>query len=64
MVEIGQKVKRYSETFFDPEREKGTPRHCERWGTVVYIHSKKRFHIVRFDFLYGSFCETFAGVGD
>lgn len=31
-------------------------------GTVVYIHPQGRFHVVRFDFPYGSFCESFRGV--
>ena len=29
---------------------------------VVYIHPKGRFHVVRFDFPIGSFCESFRGV--
>ena len=31
-------------------------------GEVVYIHPEGRFHVVRFDFRFGSFCEAFQGV--
>lgn len=58
MLKIGDTVWRVPSTNVD---ELGRNINKPFKSTVVYIHPRGRFHVVRFDFLYGSFCETFWG---
>ena len=59
MLQIGDKVMRMPTTLIgkDGKRIDGPIS-----GTVVYIHPRGRFHVVRFDFKFGGFCESFLEV--
>lgn len=59
MIELHKTVRRMPSIHIDNEGHRmGRPIN----GEVVYIHPKGRFHVVRFDFPFGSFCESFRGV--
>jgi len=60
---VGDVVNKYSPSFgVDyqyPDRPKTLP------GRVVYIHPKRRFFVLQFDFDHGrSFCQSFSFHGD
>ena len=59
MIELHKTVRRMPSIHIEKDGSKsGGP----IIGTVVYIHPQGRFHVVRFDFPFGSFRESFRGV--
>lgn len=59
MIELHKTVRRMPSIHIDNEGHRmSRPIN----GEVVYIHPKGRFHVVRFDFPFGSFRESFLGV--
>ena len=56
MIQVGDRL-RITPTIVSIEMlEARGPQPC----TVVYVHPQHRFYVVRFEFLYGSFFESFA----
>lgn len=58
-MKIGDRVTRHTATMSDTTKEKDKK---TMTGRVVYIHPENRYHVVEFDFLYGSVRESFYGV--
>lgn len=61
-MEVGDKVTRYPTTFENTERDLAERKIRPLTGTVVYIHPKKRFHVVEFEVNGEKFKESFQGV--
>lgn len=58
-MKIGDRVTRHTVTMSDTTKETDKK---TMTGRVVYIHPENRYHVVEFDFLYGSARESFYGV--
>lgn len=64
MVKLGERVMRLPSFNVIDEDATGRKRPVKKplWGRVVYIHPKKRFHVVEFD-VYGNYVrETYPGI--
>lgn len=60
-MKIGDKVSRIPLTFMSVDKGQKV-RTKRKTGTVVYIHPKKRYHIVEFETAGGPIRESFMGV--
>lgn len=61
-MQIGDKVIRYPKTFLNTERDTPDNGFRPMSGVVVYIHPKKRFHVVEFEMQGQKFRESFQGI--